>query len=296
MSKRNKNINFRTYKQSTSGQTKKFFVIFFSCVLVVLAISCLAILSKYDFNIKSAVSGQAETETTTEVTETAIPEIHADKTYLFWCASDDRQSVHSAWIVNIKMPERELSVCTVAPETKVVFNGGMSSLESVYAQRGENGFVSAVESVAGIKIDGYAGSDEGSFKTMINYFGGVDITVPEQVEYRGGDMTLILIKGKQNMKGDTLFKYLKYLETLGARGSSLQAAAVSEIFEYVFTPSYLNRRSGIFSKFSNTLKTDLSIVDFSSSEEAIKVLMENGFEAIRTDTPFSELISSERDK
>lgn len=274
---------FKTQRQSTSGETKRFFMIFFSCALIVLIISCLAILSKYDFNIKSAVSGEAETETTAAVTETGISEIHADKTYFFWCADSDRQSMHFAWLVNIKMPERELTVKTVVPETLATVNGKNASLESIYSASGENALVVAVEELSGISIDGYIGSTDSSFKTMINYFGGVDITVPEQVEHRSGGLTLILIKGKQNMKGDTLYKYLRYLSTTGEQGRSLQASALTEIFKSVFTPAYTNRASSVFSKLSNTLKTDLTIVDFSSAEKAVKILTENGFEAMRTD-------------
>lgn len=292
MAKRNKNIMFKTQKQSTSGESKRFFAIFFSCALIVLIISSLAILSKYDFNIKSAVSGEAETETTAAVTETGIPEVYGDKTYFFWCASDDRQSMHFAWLVNIKMPERELTACTVTPETTVTVNGKTSSLEKIYSVSGENALVAAVEELSGISIDGYAGSTDNSFKTMINYFGGVDITVPEQVEYRNDGLTLILIKGKQNMKGDTIYKYLHYLATLGERGYSLQASALTEIFKSVFTPAYTGKTASVFSKFSNTLKTDLSIVDYSSAEKAIKILTENGFEALRTaDSP--ELMSGD---
>lgn len=285
MAKRNKNIMFKTQKQSTSGETKRFFMIFFSCALVVLVISCLAILSKYDFNIKSAVSGEAETETTAAVTETGIPEVNADKTYFFWCASEDKQSLYFAWLVNIKMPERELTVRTVLPNASVTVNGQTASLEKIYSVSGENVLVAAVEELSGISIDGYAGSTDSSFKTMINYFGGVDITVPEQIEYRSGGLTLILIKGKQNMKGDTLYKYLHYLATQEDRGYSLQASAVTEIFKSVFTSSYTDKASSVFSKFSNTLKTNLSIVDFSSAEKAIKILTENGFEALRTEEP-----------
>lgn len=289
MAKRNKkNIMFRTQKQSANGETKKFFAIFFSCVLLILLISCLAILNKYDFNLKSAVSGEAETETTTEVVETTLPSVNANETFLFWCASEDRTDMHFAWLVNVKMPERELTVCSVKPETVVENNGVTSTLEKIYSRSGENGFRDAVAEMAGIEIDGYAGSTPDGFKSMINYFGGVDITVPEQVEFRNTQITLLLIKGKQNMKGDTLYKYMTYLDTLGEDGEERRSRAVAEVFEHVFKPANARRCASIFSEFSNTLKTDFSIVKFSSSEQAVNILMENGFEALRTAESVSE--------
>lgn len=283
MAKRNrKNIMFSTRKQSMSSETKRFFGVFFVCVAVVLSVSCLAILSKYDFNVRSAVSGEAETQTTTEVQETVIPEIHADKKYLFWCAAEDRQSMHFAWIVNVKMPERELMIYTLKPETVAQVNGGAMSLENVYAKLGEAELAKAVESVSGVALDGYIGSDDDSFKNMINYFGGVDVTVPEQVEYKGDGLTLLLIKGKQSMKGDTLFKYLKYIGTLGAKSSSMQANVLGAVFEHIFRPSYVNKSTAIFSKISNTLRTDLTIVDYSRAEKAAHIIMENGFNSVKS--------------
>ncbi len=284
--RKRKNIMFSTRKQSMSNETKRFFGIFFTGVALVLVVSCLVILSKYDFNVKSAVSGEAETQTTTQVQETGIPEVRAEKKYLFWCASEDRQSVHFAWLVNVKMPERKLMIYTLKPETVAQVNGNAMSLENVYAKYGEVRLAEAVESASGIELDGYIGSTEDSFKNMINYFGGVDVTVPEQVEYRGDGLTLLLIKGKQNMKGDTLFKYLKYIETLGVKSSSMQANVLGAVFENLCKPSYAKKSEAIFSKISNTLRTDMTIVDFSKAQKAVGVLTENGFNVIKAvDSP-----------
>lgn len=284
--RKRKNIMFSTRKQSMSNETKRFFGVFFTGVALVLVVSCLAILSKYDFNVKSAVSGEAETQTTTQVQETGIPEVRADKKYLFWCASEDRQSVYFAWLVNVKMPERKLMIYTLKPETVAQVNGNAMSLENVYAKYGEVRLAEAVASASGIELDGYIGSTEDSFKNMINYFGGVDVTVPEQVEYRGDGLTLLLIKGKQNMKGDTLFKYLKYIETLGVKSSSMQANVLGAVFENLCKPSYAKKSEAIFSKISNTLRTDMTIVDFSKAQKAVGVLTENGFNVIKAvDSP-----------
>lgn len=286
MFNRNNNGPFKRQRQAMDGETKRFFVIFFLCVLFVLLVSCLAILGKYDFNIKNAVNGEAETESIVFVEEDETPEIRGEKTYFFWCAEDDRSSIHFAWLVNFSMPEREMKIYTVTPETVVEIDGVATSLEMLYSKSGERGLAAAVETATGVKLDGYIGSDGNSFRNMINSFSGVDITVPEQVEYRGEGLTLVLVKGKQNMRGDTLYKYMLYLESLGAKGRSMQANVLTEIFSSVFKSSYINRTSSLFSKLSNTLETNLTIVDFSKIEESVKILMENGFVSLKTvDSP-----------
>ncbi len=280
--KKRKNIDFRTGRFGTGKETKKFFVVFFACVFTVLAISSLAILKKYDFDVKRAISGEAKTEPTTEAVSTGIPEVDGERTYFFWCANGSRNELHFAWLVNIKMPERRATVCAVPPETLVNYNGSVSSIENVLSKTGDKEFVSIVEATFGSKIDGYISSDETDFRTMINYFGGIEVTVPEQVEYRNAGLTLILVKGKQNLKGDSLFKYLCYLDTLGAKGNASQALVMGDILKGVFKPSRVNKTDSAFAKISNTLDTDISIVEFSKVEKAIKILCEYGFEAVST--------------
>lgn len=285
MKKRNK-MNFRTARGRMSEETKKFFIVFFACVFTVLAISSLAILKKYDFDIRRAASGEAKTEPTTEAVSSGIPEVYGDKTYFFWCASEDRSKLHFAWLVNIKMPERKATVCTIPPETLVNYKGSVSSMENVLSKTGNEEFTAAVEATFGSRIDGYICSDETSFRTMINYLGGIEVTVPEQVEYRNEGLTLILVKGKQTLKGDSLYKYLCYLDTLGTRGNASQALVMSDILNAVFRPSRAAKTDSVFAKISNTLGTNITIVDFSQAEKAVKILCENGFEAISAvDTP-----------
>ncbi len=280
--KKRKNIDFRTGRGRFSEDSKKFFVVFFACVFTVLAISSLAILKKYDFDVKRAISGEAKTEPTTETVSSGIPEVNGDKTYFFWCANESRDNLHFAWLVNIKMPERRATVCAVPPETLVNYNGSVSSIENVLSKTGNKEFVSVVEATFGSEIDGYICSDETDFRTMINYFGGVEITVPEQVEYRNEGLTLILVKGKQSLRGDSLFKYLCYLDTLGAKGNASQALVMGDILKGVFKPARSSKTDSAFAKISNTLDTDITIVEFSQAEKAIKILCEHGFEAIST--------------
>lgn len=293
MAKKPKNIMFRTNRQSSSGDIKKFAAILTACVVGILAISIFAILSKYDFDVKSALGGNAETETQQAETQALEEETEASKTYLFWCADSSNDRLRFAWLVNFKLPERRVTSCALDLDMRIsVASDAMKgqekteSIRNVFMTAGIKDLVAYLEGDLGFEIDGYIGANDEKFKSMVNYFGGFDITVPEQIEYKSGEFSVILIKGKQNLKGDTLFKYLRYLGTLGDRGRSLQATAANEILDSVFRPSNAGRLGTIFSRISNTLETDLSIVDFSSAEKGIKVFAENGFTLKKTvETP-----------
>ncbi len=292
MAIKRKNLMFKTSRQD-KRDIKKITLILVACVMGILAVSVFAILSKHDFDIQSALGGDAESSTQIEETTQPAADISASKTYLFWCADGKEKNLRFAWLVNFRLPERTLSVCTLDPESKLLVASDTmigaetsKTLAEVFSSYGIKEIVSYMESGYGIDIDGYIGADDDAFKSMINYFGGVDITVPEQIEYKGREFAVILVKGKQNLKGDTLFKYLRYLGASGGRGRIQQTYALNEILDFVFTKTSAKRAGNVFSRISNTLETDLTIVDFSTSEAGIKIFMEEGFSSKKTlDSP-----------
>ena len=282
MTKNPRNVKFKTARQSSGAETRRFFAVLVGCVLLILTVSVLFILNKHDFDVKSALGGDAQTQELIEETQEIQEGIEARRTYLFWCADSSTDEIRFAWTVNFELPKRIVSVCAIDTDARIDAGGESISIRKACAAAGIKDVVSGIEKAYGIKIDGHIGSDDESFKSMVNYFGGFDITVPEQIEYKSGDLSVILVKGKQNLKGDSLFRYMRYLGTLGERGRKLQAAALGEIMDSVFKPSNTNRCSTIFSRISNTLETDLTIVDFSEAEKGIKQFTENGFASKRT--------------
>lgn len=285
--KKNKNnMMFSSGGGNGKGDIKKFSVILVSCVLAVLVISVLAILGKYDFDIKTAVGGDSVTETSTENAEEENSVVSDEKTWFFWLEDSENGRMRMAWLVNVRLPERVLTVLPVKASTHVDYQSRSLSVEEIKRTFGNSKLVSALEAEYEIKIDGYIGSDDEGFKSMINYLGGVNINVPEQIEYRGDDLALILVKGKQNMKGDTMLKYIRYLDTQGERGLTYQSLVMVQIFESVFRPSLVSRAEKVYSNISNSLETDISIVDFSSMRETVNAMAENGFKVKRTaETP-----------
>lgn len=271
-----KNIIFKTQRQNNSGELKRFASIFAACVIGIAGVSCLAILSKFDFDIKSAVGGDMQTETSVVETTTELSVAETDATLLMWCADSKRENLRFLWLCSFEVPENEVKLYSLDPKT-VVDSGGVSrTLEGCYSASGATELIKAVESFAGVKINRYIGSTDSQFKTMINYFGGFEINVPEQTEYRSEEFNLMLIKGKQNIKGDTMFRYMRYLATNGTQGRVQQSEVLMQILSSVLSKKNTDRMSNIYSKLSNNLTTDITIVDFSQNEQALTALTEKG--------------------
>lgn len=274
--KSRKNINFQTQRQSSNGEFKRFVAIFAACVIGIAGISSLAILSKYDFDVKSAVGGNSETETSVAETTTKAVTASAEGTLLMWCADSSRENLRFLWLCRFSVPENEITLYSLDPKAVIMSNGVSRTFEGCYAASGENELIRAVEEFTGVEIDRYIGSTDSTFKSMINYFGGVEINVPEQTEYRSSDFNLMLIKGKQNIKGDTMFRYMRYLATLGTDGRKQQSEVLMQILSNIISSKNLEKMGKIYSKLSNTLNTDITIVDFSQNEQALAILTEKG--------------------
>lgn len=279
-----KNLVFKTDKKSRIGSAGKFWLLLPAILIVVLAVSVAVILVQNDFDVNAALG--IEKETTTEKAETTAPPVtaEADDTFLFWCASADREEIFFMNIIRVTLPDCAVEVCPVNVKSVVSRDG--KTAQEVYLESGENGLVAAVEYSCSVNIDRYAGATETKFKSMVNYFGGFKVTVDEQINYRSEEMNLVLIKGNQNMKGDTLFKYLRYLTMNGQDGMENQAAVMIEIFENIFNESNVNKRERIYNEFANTFITDITMVDYSKAEDGIVMLMENG---VRQGTVVSDI-------
>ena len=279
-----KNLVFKTDKKSRIGSAGKFWLLLPAILIVLLAVSVAVILVQNDFDVNAALG--IEKETTTEKAETTAPPVtaEADDTFLFWCASADREEIFFMNIIRVTLPDCAVEVCPVNVESVVSRDG--KTAQEVYLESGENGLVAAVEYSCSVNIDRYAGATETKFKSMVNYFGGFKVTVDEQINYRSEEMNLVLIKGNQNMKGDTLFKYLRYLTMNGQDGMENQAAVMIEIFENIFNESNVNKRERIYNEFANTFITDITMVDYSKAEDGIVMLMENG---VRQGTVVSDI-------
>ncbi len=274
---RKNNLVFETKKRSGSGSMRRFWFILVACVLAVLTVSLAAILKSSDYDVDTAFGFEKESTTEEAVSETKPITFKADRTFLLLCAESDRQTVHFMNLVRVEMPQCKVTVLSIDPDDVIqTTENGSESPEAIYAKSGERALVSALETAYDIDIDRYAAATPTDFKTFVNYFGGLKITVPEQIEYKTDKINLVLIKGNQIIKGDSLYKYMLYLGTLGAEGREKQSAAMLEILGGIFNAANTEKRSRIFSQITNNFTTDMTIVDFSAEEDGVIQLMQNG--------------------
>ncbi len=148
-----------------------------------------------------------------------------------------------------------------------------------YEAGGGAELIKAVSDEYGIKIDKYIASDENTFPLAINYMDGVEFIVPERIEYRTEDLTLILTPGRQTIKGESVLKYLKYFKTKGLDGQGeLLCAMVDNYFTEENMEDPMKLYKGVLGELSGN--SDISFVDTADNLDVIREIAQKEEKAI----------------
>lgn len=271
-----RNVRFKTEKREGSVGNLKFAAAVIAAVAVLFSASLFFVLAKNDFDFRTALGGDpGATTRANEETEENAP--GGERRYLLWGKDTETGTLRFIWLVKFEFPSRKVTVCAPSAGSTVTFNGTEISLSRVFDIFGEKGLKKAFEETYGFKLDGYIGSDTETFKQLINYFGSIRVELEEKVEYKG-DFNLILMRGANTLKGDQLYKYLVYLEKSGDVAADERCDILLAIFDIVFREGRLSSMDNIYSKITNLLYSDITVVDYSGSSRLFKTLFKNGMD------------------
>lgn len=270
-----KDHKFKTSKQDKRGAIYRFLGAFLVFALVFGSISVAMILKNNDFSLEEIMAGKSTTSAqddgTTSTTEVALDkELTGQLNTLIYCVNEAKTEFYFMMIVDADMDARTFRVYPVNPTNpeylKSLSTGGNKAL------------VTAVEQEEGINIDKYVASDPNTFALAINYMGGLEYTVNERIEYRNDEYTLILTKGDQTIKGETLLKYFRYCKTLDtSTGMRQQGELVCEMLDDYISSENVAKGSTIFQKVLSKLnsESDISYVEASRAMPMLRLLCES---------------------
>lgn len=274
---RKKNLVFETKKRRSSGSLYKFWIILVASVLAILTVSLAFILVSNDFDFNKAFFGNEKEEVTQKEEDETVPVLQkTERTFLFMCADADRQTIHFMNLIKVEIPANRVTVLTVDPNEAL---REAESATAIYSKTGERGLTAALEEAYGIDVNRYASATPTQFKSTVNFFGGIKINVPEQVDYKADGINLVLIKGEKTLNGDELYKYMLYLNDSAANGPEKQAQTMLEILSGVFRPENTDKSEKIFSQITNNFTTDISVVDLRAEEDGVQQLMQEGIKS-----------------
>lgn len=270
-----KDHKFKTARQDKRGAVYRFLGAFLAFALVFGSISVAMIIKNNDFSLEdifshksttAAQGGEGDSTSTVDLDKELTGKLNT----LLYCVDETNTEFYFMMIVDADMDERTFKVYPINPENPEYL--------SALSTGGSKALVSAVEKTEGIEIDKYVASDTNTFALAINYMGGLEYTVDERIEYRTDDYTLILTKGEQTIKGETLLKYFRYCKTLGmSAGMKQQGELICEMIDDYITAENVEKGTTIFQKVLSKLnsESDISYVEASRAMPMLRLLCES---------------------
>jgi len=255
-------LRFKTQKSEKAQMRRRFFISFFSFILVFGAFSMLILLKAYDFDLSRLLSEPVE-ETNESTTGPETPRLTGKANFLLYCVAEDSPEIRFLCVVNADLDNRVFSVCSLSPKTRATARGAAGTLAFHLEEGGPVRLAEAVEALGGIKIDKYIGSDDAGFRTAINKLDGLVIDLKEKIDYRGGEFSLMLTPGRQTLKGESLLKYMRFNGESGDAGLDRQSETVGLMLDQFINEYNAAKGDKLFSALHNEMKdTNISIMDF----------------------------------
>lgn len=265
----NQEHKFKTEKQDRKGSILRFIGAFLAFALVFGSISAVVIFKHNDISVKDIFKEKTtEPESQTDASDvTDIPkEISGSTNFLLYCTSNETDEMFFTVIVTADMDGKTFKVRPVNPDVpeylSALKTGGYKSL------------VAAVEKKENVKIDKYIASNADTFALAINYMDGLEYSMDRRVEYRTDDYTLILTRGNQTIKGETLMKYFRYAKTLGTEGLKIQGELICAMLDSYINSENVENGLKIYQRVLSKIDSDsdISYIEASKGIESLRVL------------------------
>ena len=238
------------------------FGVAFTCVFLVL------VGIKYDFSVKNFFSpGNAVTKENNEIVN--LPEISGKTNFLFIMNNSSTDEIYFCSLIQVDMDNIAYKVCTLDKNT---YSDGKSLLD-IYKTGGAGNVVNAVKSLLGIDIDYYIDESVEEYKKMYDAFGSINYLVLNEIRYKDTSTYGFNIKlkgGNQTVNGDLASKLIRYYlsENDYETVNEIMITALSQ----QINPENYEKKEYLFSSLIEHSKTNITITDYTKSENALKVL------------------------
>jgi len=266
---------FRTDRQRRSGRVVRFVAAFVAFTLLFAALSFFYLMRQLDWDF--ANFWERGTPNPPDSSGDGISEsLSGSAVFLLGCSAGKAENLTLLALVKVDLSQKALLLCTVSPEERGNSGGQNLSFQSHYKNGGVLQLQEAVEQSYALRVDRYLLADESGFKTIINQFRGLRLTVPALIDYNIEGLRLYLMKGAQTLGGDALLRYLQYQSLRGAEGLAAQAEVLRAMLEQYLTAANVEKGDAagnrLFETAVNALDCNVSVLDFAVNQKALRYL------------------------
>ena len=223
---------------------------------------------KYDFSVKKFFApNNLVTQENNEIVN--LPEVSGKNNFLFIMSNSNTDEMYSCSLIQVDMDGLSYKVCTLDKNT---YSDG-KSLFDIYSVGGAGNVMNAVKALLGIDIDFYIDESVNNYKKMFDACGSIDYLILSDIRYKDTSeygFNIKLKEGNQIVNGDTVSKLIRYY--LSEKNyDTVNEIILTALSQQINSKNY-DKKEKLFSLLIELSKTNITITDFTKSENNLKVL------------------------
>ncbi len=248
---------------------QKILVILLSVLVVVTILFVILLGIKYDFSVKAFLAPNSGVEIKEEEA-VKLPEVSGKTNYVYILMSGDESTICFCSLIQVDLDNLIYKVCTFSPKT--VYEN--TTLQRQYKKGGGMRVKASLEKLLGIDIDFYIEQTIIQYKNMYNTMGSVVYTVENDISYKDNSQygfNLKIKDGEQKIDGDNMSKLLRYYAEEEKNYTKVSEILLFSLSQQINEENY-NKRESLFPTFISLTQTNITIKDFTSSIDELKVI------------------------
>lgn len=200
----------------------------------------------------------AEPQTAPSAGET--PEQDITATFLLLGLDYKEKNADAIFLVGLNATKKQAAVALIPSNTVVPENGNKYKLGELYSSRGITFYKEFVQQETGIMADFYAAMPMSALSNLVDFLGGIQYTVPENMNYYdpAQNLKINLQAGSQKLNGDQVIQMLAYRGYSG-KDTAREDTHLSFVKAFCTTflvPANLSRASAIMNNMYYNCETD----------------------------------------
>ncbi len=151
----------------------------------------------------------------------------------------DKDGLRADVIMIVSVSRGEINLISVPRDTRIKNSSNYMKINSALSVGGDEYLIEKVEEVTGIDIHEYIKVDFSAVENVIDYFGGVDFDIPQDMDYEDPyqDLYIHLKKGERHLNGEDSLKLLRFR---GYAMADIERTSVQRDFIKAFLSQNLN--------------------------------------------------------
>lgn len=263
-------LSDKIQKISSVRISKKFIIIGFVAVILVMALSSAVILideNKADTDISTTDSREIDPAVFGSSAVTPV-----EGSFIFALTNNEKTNVLSVVKIDFSSDDEKVVYEFIPTATQVNLNGTVSDLSGHLASGGTNLLLTALREYTGTEFLRYVVGDENSLLHLFQLLGNTETEIESRVSHDHNGVDFIIEEGTQTLTPDMMLKYYLYLINDSQSNAEKIIGIIIDCLERLVDSVDDTELESDFCKAIGYFDTDVSAFDYSGNKELLKAI------------------------